>query len=471
MKRVASLFLAAAFPVAVFAQSAPVVVEQSQSATVVETKKGESITEKTTTVAVIAEKKSPITFTPYGFVLMNAFASDTPFVSRLYPGQVLPCPATGTGTTTGCNLGGSFNISARQSRIGLNIGFDDTAGWTGAKLAGRFEVDFQGGYAGTTFTANTVFNPSTTFYNALVRLRLAYMTASWGTESRFQILAGQDYGLVAPLFATSVAWQADPIFWMAGNLWTRAPQFRLAYDLTPKSGFSFGIAAAALNGADNTVVALATDPTTSPGATTDFGAANRSRLPAFEGRGYIGARKDGNKIFELGFSGHTNTRRYVSPGNGNTFDVNENAVSLDLDLNLWIINLRGEVWRGNAIDDTYAGIVATPLVIRTTGVGNATVINSINTVPTQGGWAQLVLKPFAFLQLTAGYGVEVANTADMVGLSGATRYRNSQFAWGVIFPAGKNWRFSFEGCQTITNYYGGANADGNMYAFSTQLMF
>jgi hypothetical protein len=410
MKRVASLLLAATLPLAVSAQSAPVVVEQSQSATVVETKKGEMVTEKSTTVAVIAEKKSPVTFTPYGFVLVNAFASDTPFVSRLYPGQVLPCPATGTGTTTGCNFGGSFNISARQSRIGLNIGFDDTAGWTGAKLAGRLEVDFQGGYAGTTFTANTVFNPSTTFYNALVRLRLAYMTASWGTESRFLILAGQDYGLVAPLFATSVAWQADPIFWMAGNLWTRAPQFRLAYDFTPKSGFSFGIAAAALNGADNTVVAVATDPTTSPGATTDFGAANRSRLPAFEGRAYIGARSGGEKVFELGFSGHTNTRRYVSPGDGNTFDVNENALAADLELNIPFVSLKGEAWRGFAIDDTYAGIVATPLVIRTTGVGGATVITSVKTVPTQGMWGQLVLKPFSFLQLTAAIAIGMAPT-------------------------------------------------------------
>jgi len=460
MKRVASLILAAAIPLAVSAQTpAPAapekaIVEQSSTATVVETRKGEVVTEKTTTVAVIAEKKSPITFTPYGFVLLNAFFSDAPFSSKLYPGQVLPCPAMGT--TTGCNVGGSFNMTAQQTRLGFNLAFDDTAGWTKAKLAGRVEADFNGGWPPT-------ITNSTGFYNTLFRLRLAYMTATWGG---FSILAGQDYGLVAPLFATSVAWQAVPLFWQAGNLWNRSPQIKVAFDATPKSGFAFGLAAAALNPSDAT-----TDVPvgSSPGAAIDFGAGNRSRLPAFEGRVYAGLRTDGVKTVELGFSGHTNTRRYNSPGNGETFDVNENVVALDLDVNLWIINLRGEMWHGNAIDDFYAGIVSPPVVIRT--AGTPANITKVQTVPTEGMWAQLVLKPFGFLQLSVGYGVEVATTADMVGLPAATRYRNSQFAWGVIFPAGKNWRFSVEGCNTITNYYGGANSEGAMYAVSSQLTF
>jgi len=445
MKRVATLILAA-LPMAVLAQTpAPTVTEKVE------------VTEKTTTVAVVAEKKSPITFTPYGFVLLNAFMSDTPFSSKLYPGQVLPCA---TGNTTGCNLGGSFNMTAQQSRIGMNLAYDDTAGWTKAKLAARFEMDFNGGYSATT--------NSTTFYNALFRLRLAYMTASWGG---FSVLAGQDYALLAPLFATSVAWQAVPIFWQAGNMWNRSPQIKVAFDAAPKTGFAFGLAAAALNPSDATAAENPTGITTSPGAAVDFGAGNRSRMPVFEGRVYAGIRSNGVKTVELGFSGHTNTRRYNSPGNGQTFDVNENAVALDLDVNLWILNLRAEAWRGNAIDDFYAGIVQPPVVIRTAGAGATATITKVQSVATSGGWAQLVLKPFDFLQLTAGYGVEVANTADMVGIAGTTRYRNSQFAYGLIFPAGKYWRFAFEGCNTITNYYGGQNADGAMYSVSSQLSF
>ena len=49
--------------------------------------------------------------------------------------------------------------------------------------------------------------------------------------------------------------------------------------------------------------------------------------------------------------------------------------------------------------------------------------------------------------------------------------KGAQFAYGLIFPAGKYWRFSLEGNTTITNYYGGQNAKGSMYAVSSQLSF
>ena len=463
MKRVATLILAA-LPFAVQAQTTPAPVSSSQ----------EMVAERSTTVVLKeAPKPSPVTFTPYGFILLNAFFSDTPFASKIYPGQVLPCPAA-SATVTGCNVGGSFNMTAQQTRLGLNIAFDDTAGWTKATLSGRVEMDFNGGFA------PTVTN-STGFYNALFRLRLAYMKATWGG---FSVLAGQDYALLAPLFATSVAWQAVPFFWQAGNLWNRSPQIRVAYDSTPKDGLAFGGAVAVLNPSDATAIDAPTSPATtpptttnptSPGAAIDFGAGNRSRMPVFEGRVYAGLRTNGVKTVELGFGGHTNTRRYVSPGNGATFDINENALAIDLEANVSFVTVKAEAWMGNAIDDFYSGILQPPVVIRTTG-GTGTppsplLISKVQSVATKGGWAQLVLSPFPFLQLTAGYGVEVANTSQMVGMAGSTRYRNSQFAYGLIFPAGKYWRFSFEGDTTITNYYGGGNGKGSMYAVSSQLSF
>ena len=442
MKRVATLILAA-LPFTVHAQTTPAAQEV--------------VVEKNTTVVVReAPKPSPVTFAPYGFILLNAFASDGPFASKIYPGQVLPCPASGA--TTGCNVGGSFNMTAQQTRLGLNIAFDDTAGWTKATLSGRVEMDFNGGFA------PTVTN-STGFYNALFRLRLAYMKATWGG---FSVLAGQDYALLAPLFATSVAWQAVPIFWQAGNPWNRSPQIRVAYDATPKDGLAFGIAVAALNPSDATTDSPAG---TSPGAAVDFGAGNRSRMPVFEGRIYAGLRTKGVKTVELGLGGHTNTRRYTSPANGQTFDVNANSLAADLEANIAFVTLKAEAWMGNAIDDFYNGIVQPPVVIRSTGTGATLAISKVQSVATKGGWAQLVLSPFPFLQLMAGYGVEVANTAQMVGIAGNIRYRNSQFAYGLIFPAGKYWRFSLEGDTTITNYYGGQNATGSMFALSSQLSF
>ncbi|MCX5731167.1 MAG: hypothetical protein NTY18_07415 [Deltaproteobacteria bacterium] len=158
------------------------------------------------------EKKPPIAFAPYGFVVLNLLFNDGPFLSQTYPGQALPCPAAGV--ASGCNHGGSLVVNARQSRLGTRIAFDDTDGWTGARLSGLVEVDFQGGFTGTTSSA---------FYNALVRLRKAWGEASWGGDSRFSLRFGQDDRVISPLRATSLAYSADALFNQAGLIYGRVP--------------------------------------------------------------------------------------------------------------------------------------------------------------------------------------------------------------------------------------------------------
>jgi hypothetical protein len=117
----------AVLPSAAHAQSAPATSSQ------------EVIKESTTVVVKEAPKPSPFAFTPYGFILLNAFWSDTPFSSKLYPGQVLPCPAMGT--TTGCSVGGSFTATAQQTRVGFNLAYNDTAGWTKAMPSLKFKLN------------------------------------------------------------------------------------------------------------------------------------------------------------------------------------------------------------------------------------------------------------------------------------------------------------------------------------------
>src|SRR5512137_2374798 len=109
LKRAAPLALAA-LPALVLAQSTP-------STTVV----GEAVVEKNTVVVVKeAPKPSPVTFTPYGFVLLNAFFNDS-LGSRNYP---LPSPVSG-----GAAAEGNLLIDVRQTRLGARLAFNDTAGW------------------------------------------------------------------------------------------------------------------------------------------------------------------------------------------------------------------------------------------------------------------------------------------------------------------------------------------------------
>jgi hypothetical protein len=463
MRRILTLLAAvlALVPAATRAQSTPVVVEQSQSATVVETKKGDMVTEKSTTVAVLAEKKSPITFTPYGFALLNVFFNDSPFASKTYPGDPLPCPASGV--ADGCNRGGSYVMNVRQSRIGARIAFDDTAGWTAARLSGLFEVDFQGGFTGTT---------SSTFYNAILRLRKVWGEAAWGSGSRFSIRFGQDDRLVSPLRPASLAFVADPLFQTAGLLHGRAPQLALRYDLTPKDGFGLTIAAAALNPQEPTVAVLAT----SPGAAVDFGSGNRSRVPNLEGRLGLGIRSGGSKVVDLGLCGGLQQNRFVArtsaTGPFEDVDVRTSIMGADLTLNVWIFQVLAEIYQGKGYD--IPGALATQgIAFDVTGAG-ALVLPAVSTaVKATGGWFQVGLNLNPVL-LYGGWGGTQTPFSELTGTTlaaAAARVQNFMWAAGAIVSAGKNWKFSLEYANARSWYYSGIVADGAQFSVNSQLLF
>src|SRR5574340_1580134 len=188
--------------------------------------------------------------TPYGFVLLNSFWDAGTLSSKDYPGQA-----------SRASEGGAFLMSARQSRFGFRLSMKDD-NWTGADLSGVVEFDFKGGHTSTA---------STGWYNGLMRLRLAAMTAAWSTPyGKWSVLAGQEYGLVNPLFAESLAWVADPLFWQAGNLWRRSPQIRLSY------AGDYGLVGL-------TVQAAMLSPADA-GTPVDNGFGNKSRQPNLEGR-------------------------------------------------------------------------------------------------------------------------------------------------------------------------------------------
>jgi hypothetical protein len=230
------------------------------------------VKESTTVVLKEAPKPSPVTFTPYGFVVLNAFFNDT-LGNRNYP---LPLPCSG-----GAICEGNVLFDVRQTRLGARLVFDDTAGWTHAKLSALVEVDFQGGFTST--AANSV-----AFYSPAIRLRKAYADAAWGG---FTLRIGQDDHIVSLLRPVSIAYIANPLFQFAGTLNGRAPMIEARYDLNPKDGIAVNAQVAALNPQDN----AAGDAFISPGAAVDLGAGNRSRVPAFEGRVAVAYKTGGRR--------------------------------------------------------------------------------------------------------------------------------------------------------------------------------
>jgi hypothetical protein len=174
-----------------------------------------------------AEPPKPATPTInfYGFAHLAAQWMGGTSAAQEYPSQGVENQSTG----------GSFIMSARQSRVGAKVGLDD-GNWTGATLSANIEFDFNAGslptvaYAGPNSTTVATPTPakSNIFYNSIARLRHANATATWKVPTgTLAIEAGQDWDLVNNVTGESISYVATPLFAFAGNLFRRAPQIRV----------------------------------------------------------------------------------------------------------------------------------------------------------------------------------------------------------------------------------------------------
>lgn len=402
-----------------------------------------------------------VTITPYGFVQGSAYFDQNTFTAKDYPGQAARD-----------QIGGAFLMSARYSRFGVKLSLDD-GNWTGATLGGEIEFDFKAGQLGTT---------SNFWYNGVMRLRLADVTATWKAPiGSLQLLAGQNYGLVDPLFATTITWTADPLFWMAGNAWRRDPQVRLTATGAPELlGLNVAVAMLSPHTAD------AGAPFTSP----DYGSGNASRMPDLEGRVGINTKFDPVTLAAgVGYSfGKRRVIDQTTPAiTKPTKDINGDLLGVDLILGSTWADLKGEWFTQKGRGDTY-NVIASAIGPQNAAAGTAGTFDE--AISSTGFWAQLVLKPIPEIWIPIGYGQEEvkktgSNSLETAGVvSNATRTKNSQLAGSVIVNAGKFWKFGVEYCQTKSDYLGVGTYAGvpaaagpvlkqtaNQVAISTQLVF
>ncbi len=399
-----------------------------------------------------APKPSPVTFTPYGFLLLNAFFNDSPGARNF------PLPARCTG---GASCEGNIFLNVTQSRLGANLAFNDTAGWTQAVLSAKVEIDFKGGNFNST---------SNGAYNAIPRLRKAYVDASWGSESKFDLLVGQDDRLISPLRGVSLAYIADPVFQYAGGLNGRAPMIALRYTRSPKNGLGVSVGAAALNPQDNTVGNNAV----SPGFAVDLGAGNRSRIPNFEGRVGVSFAKDGTKIVDLGGWAGWQKNRFVNPATDSNVDVNSYIYGGDMTLNLWIFKVLGQIMKGYGYDVPGTLGAAQGIALGFDSPTAPINITIANAVPAFAGWFQVVARPIPVLEVYAGWGGTQSDTSALTGTvlaAAGTRVQNFMWAAGATAYAGKNWRFSAEYGSATSFFFNGDSYTQGQFSLNSQLVF
>jgi hypothetical protein len=334
-------------------------------------------------------------------------------------------------------------------------------------LSAVIEVDFNGGYTGT--PTGTVG-----FYNPVLRLRKAFVDATWGGETRFAIRVGQDDIIVSPLRATSLAYTANSLFQFAGVMNGRAPQLQLRYEATPKDGFAYSAVAGVLNPQDNT--AGDGNVPVSPSQAVDLGAGNRSRMPAFQGRLAAGLRSGGKKMVDVGIWGGWQKNRFVSPLTDTSTDIASYTYGADLTLNIWLVQVLGSIYKGNGFDA--AGTLGASQGIAVS-VARATptapyAITALNAVPAFSGWFQVLLGPSDLVQAYGGWGGTQspfnAYTGSILAVN-ATRVQNYMWAAGLIGYAGKNWRFSAEYARATSWFYTGKAYSQGQFSINSMLVF
>jgi hypothetical protein len=129
-------------------------------------------------------------------------------------------------------------LTAQASRITLRVDADfpeDRPRFR--KLAGYFEMDFNGAVSGTIAVTST---------SAGFRLRHAFAEVQYG--ERFYLAAGQAFSLMTPQKIQISMWPSDVEMsqavdtnYLAGMVWARLPQVRLAWRPSPKFNWAFSL--------------------------------------------------------------------------------------------------------------------------------------------------------------------------------------------------------------------------------------
>ncbi len=307
-----------------------------------------------------------------------------------------------------------FNMTARQTRLGLKIKGPQVGS---VKTSGVIEMDFYGG--------GTENKPEP-------RLRHAYMTLDW-PEHRFNILAGQTWDVISPLYPDTVNFI---ISWWNGNIGWRRPQIRLTKEIRLCENVDMK-----LQGAVARTIGL--DGDFDPGDTGED-----SGFPSLQGRAAFTFPLGGHKPTTVGFSGHYAQEEWDTDAGGSHKDVESWSANLDVTQPVckWL-TFKGELFTGQNLH-AYLG-----------GIGQGVDTARIRGISSCGGWGAASLGPWDKWRFNIGAGVEAVDGSDV---SAATaRVLNRMMFGNVYYQINPNTSVGFEVSNWHTEYKH-AKDGGNM---------
>ena len=324
----------------------------------------------------------------YGFARLDVLADSARMSDIAQPQWVLTTPPDGPATS-------EATMTPRLSRVGLSIDKWDLTNDSVFTGEGKLEVDFAGGSGS----------------NA-IRLRHAYAAIAL---SRYgELLAGQTWDLISPLFPTA---QNDTQLLFAGNTGDRRPQLRLS--ITPTKKLTFAIAGAA-SGTVDAIDHSASMPAASPTLMLQWLAE------------YHPTKRNGDQI-RVGVWGHiarddlANGMRHAASSVGGHLYVPVQGRVI----------VFGEIYTGTNLADIGGGIGQG--VNPTTG----------NVIHSTGGWAELAVIPTQRHMLSVGASIDRVRDGDVeIG----DRERNATIYGVVLYKPRPTLQFGAEYLRWRTQY-------------------
>lgn len=296
-----------------------------------------------------------------------------------------------------------FNMTARQSRLGVNL---KRSADRGLEISAKVEIDFYGG------GAENKNRP---------QLRHAYMDLIW-PEKNLLLRAGQASDVISPLVPTTLNYT---VAWWVGNIGYRRPlaaltktfgdgpaQTKLSTALSRTIGDDFGAVEPGDSGVDSGL------PTIQAALWRTF---------TLSGRGG-----------RFGLSGHWGRENLREEMGEPELEVDSWSMNLDFAVPLGErFLLKGEAWEGQNLDDYFGG------------VGQGINFGTGQAVGARGGWAALEARPSDVLLTSVGIGIDDPDD-EVIGAGGRN---HNQVVWAnVLWDIRPVLTFGLEVSQWDTEY-------------------
>lgn len=315
----------------------------------------ESSAKKTAKEAATTRAINKFQFEPYGYIKLDASYDDS---RTNYGNFVLYVPGEAEKKNDD-----EFNMTARQTRLGMNITAPHIGDWT---AQGRIEVDFYGdGFASHENKSE-------------VLLRHAFFKVN---KEGLSIIAGQTSDVISPLNPYTLNYTVG---WAAGNIGHRRPQLgmTLDYALDHKNRLFLAVSIARTSGLVNEDLDL-----DGQNDGEDAG------LPSIQARFALATEHFTEKESVFGLSGHYGKEEM----HWDAIEREWESWSVNWDFHIPFsdqISLKGEVFAGCNLDDYFGGILQGVNVIAREGI------------KAMGGWAQVRYQPDQEWQIHAGFGLD-----------------------------------------------------------------